>query len=94
MAGHPGQVDAIGVIAGPGFDASRLKAAAGGAAVLSGRYQACEQAVVAMLTDIIRNRLRLNRNRSAFVNQKADRPTHCQRKVEMSYSPQSRNVLF
>jgi len=33
--------------------------AAYGAAVLSGRYQACEQAVVAMLTDIIRNRLRL-----------------------------------
>jgi protein-L-isoaspartate(D-aspartate) O-methyltransferase len=33
--------------------------AAYGAAVLSGRYQACEQAVVEMLTDIIRNRVRL-----------------------------------
>ncbi|HEY7075786.1 MAG TPA: ABC transporter permease [Solirubrobacteraceae bacterium] len=36
LAGHPGRVDAIGVLAGPGFDASRLKAAAGGAVVLTG----------------------------------------------------------
>src|SRR5207302_1719002 len=33
LAGHPGTVDAIGVLAGPGFDASRLHAVAGGAAV-------------------------------------------------------------
>ena len=36
LAGHPGRVDAIGVLAGPGFDVSRLRAAAGGAEVLSG----------------------------------------------------------
>ena len=36
LAGHPGTVDAIGVLAGPGFDASRLRAAAGGAVVLTG----------------------------------------------------------
>jgi putative ABC transport system permease protein len=36
LAGHPGSVDAIGVLAGPGFDASRLHAAASGAAVLTG----------------------------------------------------------
>ena len=36
LAGHPGRVDAIGVLAGPGFDASRLRAAAGGAQVLTG----------------------------------------------------------
>ena len=36
LAGHPGRVDAIGVLAGPGFDASRLRAAAGGADVLTG----------------------------------------------------------
>ncbi|HET8758545.1 MAG TPA: ABC transporter permease [Solirubrobacteraceae bacterium] len=36
LAGHPGTVDAIGVLAGPGFDAARLKAAAGGADVLTG----------------------------------------------------------
>jgi putative ABC transport system permease protein len=36
LAGHPGRVDAIGVLGGPGFDASRLRAAAGGAAVLTG----------------------------------------------------------
>jgi putative ABC transport system permease protein len=36
LAGHPGRVDAIGVLAGAGFDASRLKAAAPGAAVLTG----------------------------------------------------------
>src|SRR4051812_28101381 len=29
LAGHPGRVDAIGVLAGPGFDAARLRAAAG-----------------------------------------------------------------
>jgi putative ABC transport system permease protein len=36
LAGHPGRVDAIGVLAGPGFDAKRLHAAAGGAQVLTG----------------------------------------------------------
>jgi putative ABC transport system permease protein len=36
LAGHPGRVDAIGVLAGPGFDLSRLRAAAGGAQVLTG----------------------------------------------------------
>src|SRR5215217_2647042 len=36
LAGHPGRVDAIGVLAVPGFDASRLRAASGRAAVLSG----------------------------------------------------------
>jgi putative ABC transport system permease protein len=36
LAGHPGRVDAIGVLAGPRFDASRLRAAGGGAAVLTG----------------------------------------------------------
>src|SRR5262249_36131566 len=36
LAGHPGQVDAIGVLADPGFDASRLRAAAAGASVLTG----------------------------------------------------------
>src|SRR5689334_4888516 len=36
LAGHPGLVDAIGVLAGPGFDVSRLQAAAGGAQVLTG----------------------------------------------------------
>src|SRR5215217_5729123 len=36
LARHPGRVDAIGVLAAPGFDASRLRAAVGGAAVLTG----------------------------------------------------------
>jgi putative ABC transport system permease protein len=36
LAGHPGRVDAIGVLAARGFDASRLHAASGGAAVLTG----------------------------------------------------------
>src|SRR5215470_1781868 len=36
LAGHPGRVDAIGVLAGPGFDVSRLRAAAGGAQVVTG----------------------------------------------------------
>ena len=36
LAGHPGWVDTIGVLAGPGFDISRLPAAAGGAQVLTG----------------------------------------------------------
>ena len=36
LAGHPGRVDAIGVLAAPGFDVSRLHAAAGTAEVLSG----------------------------------------------------------
>src|SRR4051794_23658123 len=36
LAGHPGRADAIGILAGPGFDAARLRAAAGGAAVLTG----------------------------------------------------------
>ncbi len=36
LAGHPGRVDAIGVLAAPGFDAARLRAAARGAVVLTG----------------------------------------------------------
>ncbi len=36
LAGHPGQVDAIGVLAAPGLDASRLRAVGSGAAVLTG----------------------------------------------------------
>jgi len=38
LAGHPGRLDAIGVLAGPGFDVSRLRAAvaATGAEVLTG----------------------------------------------------------
>jgi putative ABC transport system permease protein len=36
LGGHPGRVDAIGVLAGPGVDVSRLRAAAGGAQVLTG----------------------------------------------------------
>jgi putative ABC transport system permease protein len=36
MAGHPGRVDAIGVLAGPGFDVSRARAVTGGASVLTG----------------------------------------------------------
>src|SRR5829696_8965311 len=37
LAGHPGRVDAIGVLAGSGFEASCLQAVAGGAAVLTGK---------------------------------------------------------
>ena len=36
VAGHPGRVDAIGVLAGPGVDVSRLRAAARSAVVLTG----------------------------------------------------------
>src|SRR5690348_409508 len=36
LAGHPGRVDAIGVLAGPGLDIARLQAAAPGAQVLTG----------------------------------------------------------
>jgi putative ABC transport system permease protein len=36
LAGHPGRADAIAVIAAPGFDASRLRAATRGAEVLTG----------------------------------------------------------
>ncbi|MGZ4217904.1 MAG: ABC transporter permease [Solirubrobacteraceae bacterium] len=36
LAGHPGRVDAIGVLAAPGFDASRLRSVAGGAQVFTG----------------------------------------------------------
>jgi putative ABC transport system permease protein len=36
LSGHPGRVDAIGVIAGPGFDADQLRAAAPGTRVLTG----------------------------------------------------------
>ena len=36
LAGHPGYVDAIGVLAAPGFDTSRLGDAAHGAVVLTG----------------------------------------------------------
>jgi putative ABC transport system permease protein len=36
LAGHPGRVDAIGVLAAPGLDVARLHAAAGGDEVLTG----------------------------------------------------------
>src|SRR4051794_39302258 len=36
LAGHPGTVDAIGILAGPGFDAARLQAVARRALVLTG----------------------------------------------------------
>lgn len=36
LAGHPGTVDAIGVLAAPGFDAARLRAVAHDAVVLTG----------------------------------------------------------
>jgi putative ABC transport system permease protein len=36
LAGHPGRVDAIGVLAAPGFHVSRLHTAAAGAVVLTG----------------------------------------------------------
>jgi putative ABC transport system permease protein len=36
LAGHPGRVDAIGVLAAPGFDVSRVRADAAGASVLTG----------------------------------------------------------
>src|SRR6201996_562941 len=36
LAGHPGRVDAIGLLAGPGFDTNRVRAAASGAQVLTG----------------------------------------------------------
>src|SRR3954447_25186988 len=36
LAGHPGRVDAIGILAGPGLDVARLRAAAGGAQVFTG----------------------------------------------------------
>ena len=36
LAGHPGRVDTIGVLAGPGFSISRLRAAARGTEVLTG----------------------------------------------------------
>jgi putative ABC transport system permease protein len=36
LAGHPGRVDAIGILAGRGFAIDRLRAAAGGALVLTG----------------------------------------------------------
>src|SRR4051794_27810650 len=35
LAGHPGRADAIGVLAAPGFDVARLRAASGDAAVLT-----------------------------------------------------------
>ena len=37
LAGHPGRVDAIGVLARPGFDMSALRTAAAGAAVFTGQ---------------------------------------------------------
>ncbi|MEA2309037.1 MAG: putative transport system permease protein, partial [Thermoleophilaceae bacterium] len=36
LAGHAGRVDAVGVLAAPGFDVSRLRPASGGAVVLTG----------------------------------------------------------
>ncbi|MEA2248367.1 MAG: putative transport system permease protein [Solirubrobacteraceae bacterium] len=55
LAGHPGQVDAIGVLAAPGFDASRLRAAGRGAVVLTGdargraEYPELEQAKTTLI---------------------------------------------
>ena len=55
LAGHPGRADAIGVLAGPGFDVSRLRAAADGAQVLTGgargvaEYPELEQTRTAMI---------------------------------------------
>jgi putative ABC transport system permease protein len=40
LAGHPGTVDAIGVLAAPGFDVTRLRLAAPGASVLTGNARA------------------------------------------------------
>jgi putative ABC transport system permease protein len=37
LAGHPGRVDAIGILAGPGFDAAKVRAVAKDAVVLTGR---------------------------------------------------------
>ena len=36
LSGHPGQADAIGILASPGFDASSLHAASNGATILTG----------------------------------------------------------
>jgi putative ABC transport system permease protein len=36
LAGHPGRIDAIGLLAAPGFDITRVRAAASGAHVLTG----------------------------------------------------------
>jgi len=55
LAGHPGRVDAIGVLAGPRFDVSHLRAAVGGAQVLTGgargaaEYPELEQARTIMI---------------------------------------------
>jgi len=55
LAGHPGRVDAIGVLAGPRFDVSQLRAAVGGAQVLTGgargaaEYPELEQARTIMI---------------------------------------------
>jgi putative ABC transport system permease protein len=55
LAGHPGRVDAIGVLAGPGFDASRLRAASRGAVVLTGdaRGRAEHPELLAARTELI-----------------------------------------
>ncbi|HEY0416249.1 MAG TPA: FtsX-like permease family protein [Gaiellaceae bacterium] len=45
LAGHPGRVDAIGVLAAPGFDPERLRAAAGGAVVLTGAARSKAESV-------------------------------------------------
>src|SRR3954465_4286545 len=36
LSGHPGQADAIGILASPGFDASSLRPASNGATILTG----------------------------------------------------------
>jgi putative ABC transport system permease protein len=43
LAGHPGRVDAVGVLAAPGFDAGRLRAVADGAQVLTGDARAAAE---------------------------------------------------
>ena len=49
VAGHPGRVDAIGILAGPGFDPSSLEAPAGGAAVLTGAGRAKAESISVQL---------------------------------------------
>jgi putative ABC transport system permease protein len=55
LAGHPGRIDAIGVLAGPGFDAARLRAVSGRAVVSTGdaRGQAEHPELVAAKTTLI-----------------------------------------
>src|SRR4051794_22939922 len=49
LAGHPGRVDAVGILAGPAFDPARLRAAAGDAAVFTGKGRSTAESVAAQL---------------------------------------------